>query len=300
MHDTLGDDDHVAPLEQGVGRGVAEPVDLVVPRRVLLDVRVAPGQVRLRLVVVEVADEVLDGVVREELAELAVQLRGERLVVGEDERRLLVLLDRPGQRRRLARPRRAQQRLVADASLEPVDELVDRLGLIARGLERGDESEVGHGLRIIHRSRPRPNGRSIAADRPPSRPTRPNGSARWDQGVIPAGRPPPRDSSPTTDAVRRCPRYVRALIRVHRRARDGEAGQSLVEFSLILMPLFFILLGIIQFGFIFNTYVTMTNAARDAARHGDDLRLHARERRDEGDERPRRGTSRSRPRSWRR
>ena len=29
-----------------------------------------------------------------------------------------------------------------------------------------------------------------------------------------------------------------------------------------------ILLGIIQFGFIFNTYVTMTNAARDAARLG--------------------------------
>jgi len=48
--------------------------------------------------------------------------------------------------------------------------------------------------------------------------------------------------------------------------RRSEAGQSLVEFSLILLPLFFILLGIIQFGFIFNTYVTMTNAARDAAR----------------------------------
>jgi len=48
--------------------------------------------------------------------------------------------------------------------------------------------------------------------------------------------------------------------------RRSEGGQSLVEFSLILLPLFFILLGIIQFGFIFNTYVTMTNAARDAAR----------------------------------
>jgi Flp pilus assembly protein TadG len=34
------------------------------------------------------------------------------------------------------------------------------------------------------------------------------------------------------------------------------------------MPLFFILLGIIQFGFIFNTYLTMTTAARDAARLG--------------------------------
>ena len=99
MHETRRDDDHVAPLEEGVGRGVAEPVDLVVPRRVLLDVGVAPGQVRLRLVVVEVADEVLDGVVREELAELGVELGGERLVVGEDERRLAGALDRPGERR---------------------------------------------------------------------------------------------------------------------------------------------------------------------------------------------------------
>jgi Flp pilus assembly protein TadG len=53
-----------------------------------------------------------------------------------------------------------------------------------------------------------------------------------------------------------------------RTSGESERGQSLVEFSLILMPLFLILLGIIQFGFIFNTYVTMTNAARDAARLG--------------------------------
>jgi Flp pilus assembly protein TadG len=62
--------------------------------------------------------------------------------------------------------------------------------------------------------------------------------------------------------------HVRALVRIHRRQERGEAGQSLVEFSLILFPLFLILLGIIQFGFIFNSYVTMTNAARDAARLG--------------------------------
>jgi hypothetical protein len=64
---------------------VAELVDLVVARRILLDVGVAARQVRLRLVVVEVGDEVLDGVVREELAKLAVKLRGERLVVRQDE-----------------------------------------------------------------------------------------------------------------------------------------------------------------------------------------------------------------------
>jgi Flp pilus assembly protein TadG len=62
---------------------------------------------------------------------------------------------------------------------------------------------------------------------------------------------------------------VRSSTRARRadRGRTG-SGQSLVEFALVLLPLFFILLGIIQFGFIFNTYVTMTNASRDAARLG--------------------------------
>jgi Flp pilus assembly protein TadG len=66
--------------------------------------------------------------------------------------------------------------------------------------------------------------------------------------------------------------FVRIQVLPGRRARQRQAsstsGQSLVEFSLVLMPLFLILLGIIQFGFIFQSYVTMTNAARDAARLG--------------------------------
>ena len=91
-----GHDDDVATLEEGVGRGVAQLVDLVVAAGVLLDVRVGAGQVRLGLVVVEVAHEVLDRVVREERAELGVQLGRQRLVVGQDERRLVVPGDRVG------------------------------------------------------------------------------------------------------------------------------------------------------------------------------------------------------------
>ena len=36
----------------------------------------------------------------------------------------------------------------------------------------------------------------------------------------------------------------------------------------MLTPLMLVLLGIIQFGFIFNSHVTMTNAAREGARSG--------------------------------
>ena len=86
--------------------------------RVLLDVRVARRDVRLGLVVVVVADEVLDPVVGEELAHLLGQLGGEALVRGEDQRRPLRLLDRPGDRGRLARAGDAEQRLEAVAALD--------------------------------------------------------------------------------------------------------------------------------------------------------------------------------------
>jgi Flp pilus assembly protein TadG len=53
-----------------------------------------------------------------------------------------------------------------------------------------------------------------------------------------------------------------------RHSGAGARGQSLVEFSLVLMPLLMILLGIIQFGFVFNSYITISNAAREGARVG--------------------------------
>ena len=82
-----GDHDDVPPGEQRAGRRVPQPLDLVVDRRVLLDVGVRLRDVRLGLVVVVVRDEVLDGVVGQQLAELGGQLRGERLVRRHHERR---------------------------------------------------------------------------------------------------------------------------------------------------------------------------------------------------------------------
>lgn len=61
---------------------------------------------------------------------------------------------------------------------------------------------------------------------------------------------------------------------IHGRAtRTGVAtprarGQSLVEFSLVLAPFMLILLAVIQFGFVFNAYVTLTNTAREGGREG--------------------------------
>lgn len=51
-----------------------------------------------------------------------------------------------------------------------------------------------------------------------------------------------------------------------RHGRPRARGQALAEFALVLVPLTFVLLGIIQLGFIFNAYVTVSNAAREGAR----------------------------------
>jgi TadE-like protein len=45
-------------------------------------------------------------------------------------------------------------------------------------------------------------------------------------------------------------------------------GQALVEFATVLMPVLLLLVGIIQFGLLFGANVTLTNAAREAARSG--------------------------------
>jgi hypothetical protein len=79
-------------LQQRLGGGQAHLLDVLVDRGVLLDEGVGGRHVGLGLVVVVVGDEVLDRVVREELAELAVQLRGQGLVVGHDDRRALQFL----------------------------------------------------------------------------------------------------------------------------------------------------------------------------------------------------------------
>ena len=103
---------HVVALEQRLRGRMAHLVDLVVDRRVLLDVRVGRGHVRLGLVVVVVADEVPHGVLREERAELVVELGGERLVRRDDEGRLVHVRDDVRHRERLAAARDAEQHLV--------------------------------------------------------------------------------------------------------------------------------------------------------------------------------------------
>ena len=147
-----GHHDHVLAADQGAGARQPKPLDLLVDRGVLLDVDVALGDVGLGLVIVVIADEVADRVVREELVELGVELGRQGLVVRHDQRRLAVLGNHVGHGERLARSGHAHQRLIAVPVAQPPNKLLDRLGLIAGRLKRTDKLKCGHeGLASNHR-----------------------------------------------------------------------------------------------------------------------------------------------------
>ena len=149
MHETLATITTSRRANSAGGGGVAQAVDLLVDRRVLLDVEVLGRDVGLGLVVVVVGDEVLHGVAGEVGAELVAQLRGQRLVVGDDQRRPLDGLDRRRHRHRLAGTGRAEQRLEALAGLDPLGKGLDGRRLIGGRDERAVKLECGHPSRLV-------------------------------------------------------------------------------------------------------------------------------------------------------
>lgn len=120
-----GHHDDVTAGEQRVRRRVAQPLDLLVDRGVLLDVGVRLRDVRLGLVVVVVRDEVFDRVVRQELAELVGQLGGQRLVRRHHQGGALELLDHPRGGGGLAGAGRAQQDDVLLTGLDALGQVGD-------------------------------------------------------------------------------------------------------------------------------------------------------------------------------
>ena len=136
-------DHHVAPSREQRCHGV-EPhfLDFGIDREVLLDVGVRRRKVGFRLVVVVVGDEVLDGVLGKEVAEFAVKLGREGLVVAQDERRAVQVGNDVGHRKGLSRTRYTQQRVVLRAVADRPDDLGDGFRLVARGGIIGYEFEV--------------------------------------------------------------------------------------------------------------------------------------------------------------
>ena len=159
-----GDDDDVVALHQGARRRMAHAVDLLVDRGFLLDIGVGARHIGFGLVVVVIGDEILDGVVREEALELAVELGGERLVRREDEGRALRRLDHLGHGEGLARAGDAEEHLVALEAAHAVDELGDRLRLIAGGLVAAHRGEADAALGLLGPRRAMRHPRPVLGD----------------------------------------------------------------------------------------------------------------------------------------
>src|SRR5581483_3822478 len=105
-------DQAVAPLEQGLGRRQTQFVQLIVDGRFFLDIEVSCRNIRFRLVVVVIGNEILHRVVGEEALELVIKLRRQRLVVGQDECGPVRRLNDLGPRLGFAGPGHTQQNLV--------------------------------------------------------------------------------------------------------------------------------------------------------------------------------------------
>ena len=121
---------------------MAQTLDLVVDGGILFDVGIRLGNICLRLVIVIVGNEVFHGVFRKKLAELRAQLRSQRLVVRQDQRRPIHVGDDIRHGERLAGTGHAEQDLIAQAHVEALRQLLDGLRLVAGGLELGVQLKV--------------------------------------------------------------------------------------------------------------------------------------------------------------
>ena len=124
-------DDAIPAGGQARRRRQPQPVQVGVAGGILLDVDVALRDVGLGLVVIVVADEVLDGVFREELLELLIELGGQGLVVRDQQDRLVELRDHVGHREGLAAAGHAHQRLESLALAQTINQPLDSLRLVA-------------------------------------------------------------------------------------------------------------------------------------------------------------------------
>ena len=128
---------------------MAHPVDRLVHRAFLLDIRVRPGDIGFGLVIIVIRDEIFDRIVGKKAREFAIKLRGENLVGRKDQRGPLQFLDHLRHRKCLARAGYAQQHLSAIAFQRAGHQIGDGGRLIARRLIFRDNAKRPPGFDLV-------------------------------------------------------------------------------------------------------------------------------------------------------
>ena len=125
---------------------MAQPVNLQIDIRILLNIGIRTRDICLGLVIIVVADEILDRILGKELFEFTVQLRGERLVMRDNQRRSLQLFNDIGHREGFAGTGYAEQRLKLVALTEALHQFCNRLRLVAGRCVRRMQMKLAHVL----------------------------------------------------------------------------------------------------------------------------------------------------------
>ena len=124
----------LASGEQGRGSCQTKLVNLIIDGQVLFYIGIRRWEIGLRLIIVIVRDIILHGIVREKTLELPVKLGSQRLVVTQDECRLVDVLDDIGNGKGLARTGHPQQCLCRYSLDNTFSQLGDSFRLVARRL----------------------------------------------------------------------------------------------------------------------------------------------------------------------
>ena len=123
---------HILPPRQQRRNGrQAQFVYLIVDRQILFYIRVRRRQVSFRLVIIVIRHIILDCILREKALELAIQLGSQRLVMAQNQCRLIDIGNDVGYGKRFPRPGHSQQGLCRKPLANPVRQLGDGLGLVS-------------------------------------------------------------------------------------------------------------------------------------------------------------------------
>ncbi len=100
------------------------------------------------MVIVIIADEIFDGVIRKEAFEFAIKLRREGFVRGKDDRRALGLFNNLGHGEGFTRARRAQQNLISVTVVQASRQFRDLGRLVARGFKFSVQDKLAPALQL--------------------------------------------------------------------------------------------------------------------------------------------------------
>ena len=124
------DNDHIFAFEQRTRSSMTHSIDLFINRGFFFDIGIGAGNIRFRLVVVVVGNEIFDGIIGKKSLHLTIELCGKRLIGSKDERRSLDLCDDMSHGKGFTRPCNTEEYLIIRPVIYTRHQSANRVRLI--------------------------------------------------------------------------------------------------------------------------------------------------------------------------